>query len=120
MAAADKASSSDLQVRAAQVLKAMLRMPRSPVRVPLVPKAMLRLPRPIAASSTSLKGEGTAEPVRPTGQDSNDAPRPSLSATRGERLRGIFEAAGRTLDEIKLIVTAARWPESCHEGICVL
>ena len=95
----------------------MLRVPRLPVCAPLVPKAMLRLPRPTAASSTSLKGEGTAEPVRPTGQDSNDAPRPSLSATRGNRPCGIFEDEGLTLDEIKLIATAARWPESCRAGI---
>ena len=65
----------------------------------------------------SLKGEGTAEPVRPTGQDSNGAPRPSLSATSGKRPRGIFEDEGLTLGEIKLIATAARWPESCRAGI---
>ena len=37
---------------------------------------VLRLPQPMAAS-TSVKGEGTAEPVRPSGQDSNVAARKS-------------------------------------------
>ena len=117
MAAVDNVSSSSSQVRVVQVPKAMLRVPRSPLHVPPVPKAMLRLPRPIAGSSTSLKGEGTAEPARSTGQGSNDAPRPSLSATSGKRPRGIFEDEGLTLDEINLIATAARWPERCREGI---
>ena len=122
MAAAGEACSSSPQASLREVPKAMLRVPRSSMAATekacasLSPVMVLRLPQPMAASSTSFTGEGTAEPVRPSGQDSNAAPRPGPCATRGKRPRGIFQDEALTLAEINLIATAARWPESCREG----
>ena len=118
-------------LRLLQVPKAMLQAPTPPsqMRVLEVPKAMLRPPRAIAASPTSdlqqptqaaqTGGEGTAEQVHPTGHNSNDVPRPGLSATSHKRPHGIFEDEGLTLDEVTLIAKAARCPGGLIVGECI-
>ena len=92
------------QARLREVPKAMLHVPPSSIAATdkacasLSPVMVLRLPQPMAASSTSFKGEDTAEPVSPSGQHS----------TRGKRPRGIFQNEALTLAEMWLIAAAAR------------
>ena len=86
------------QVRLREVPKTMLHVPPSSIAATDKACASLSLPQPMAASSTSFKGEDTAEPVSPSGQHS----------TRGKRPRGIFQNEALTLAEMWLIAAAAR------------